>query len=532
MQRIAKLALLTLSLTLIALFNLVPSAVAATRYVSQSGGTFTGGSRCNAQTAISVATFNGTTNSAGDVNILCGTLTTTLTPLGNGSAGNVISIIFDTGASISLPSCGANGCIFMSGLNYYLIDGSPTATPCGYVNHVDVACSGTIEATATGTGMGQTESMGIYARGASHIEIRNLMIRNMYQHTSTSDQGAGHNYYGVWYGAPNSDTVNVHNITCHDMKGCVVGETPNTNNTIAYSELYRMNWGTFQSGGHTVNGISNFSFHDNDVHDMENWDDTTDSFHHDGIMLASDDTGNQTVNGAEVYNNYFHGGASSPTCSGGNPCVTAWIFMEGVYNIHLYNNVIVANSGEEAANGWIFFWSPVSSPNDTGQIIANNTVLGSNLSNGACVRIEGVNTVIQENNILAGCAYLTWMDSNTTWTVLNNQVYQSSSLQWRNNNTTYSTLAAWRTGSGGDANAVATTGSLGLSAGYVPQAGSIAIGAGANLTSLCSGTVTALCQDAAGIARPASGAWDSGAYQFSGTTPPPKPPVMRQPVIF
>jgi hypothetical protein len=39
-----------------------------------------------------------------------------------------------------------------------------------------------------------------------------------------------------------------------------------------------------------------------------------------------------------------------------------------------------------------------------------------------------------------------------------------------------------------------------------------------NLTSLCS-TITPLCYDANGVARPASGAWDIGAYQYqSGST--------------
>lgn len=115
---------------------------ATTRYVSQSGGLFSGGSQCNGHTAISVATFNGTGQSAGDTNYLCGNLTSVLTPSGNGSSGNVVSIIFDTGANITVSSCGTNGYIDLNGLSYYLVDGSPTATPCGYVSQGDVACNG------------------------------------------------------------------------------------------------------------------------------------------------------------------------------------------------------------------------------------------------------------------------------------------------------------------------------------------------------------------------------------------------------
>jgi hypothetical protein len=47
--------------------------------------------------------------------------------------------------------------------------------------------------------------------------------------------------------------------------------------------------------------------------------------------------------------------------------------------------------------------------------------------------------------------------------------------------------------------------------GYLLTSGSPAIGAATNLTSLCS-TIAPLCYDAAGNARPATGAWDVGAY--------------------
>ena len=52
-----------------------------------------------------------------------------------------------------------------------------------------------------------------------------------------------------------------------------------------------------------------------------------------------------------------------------------------------------------------------------------------------------------------------------------------------------------------------------LDANYHLQAGSPDIQAGANLTSLCS-TIAPLCYDAAGVARPPTGAWDIGAYQY------------------
>src|SRR5262249_33694153 len=66
----------------------------------------------------------------------------------------------------------------------------------------------------------------------------------------------------------------------------------------------------------------------------------------------------------------------------------------------------------------------------------------------------------------------------------------------------------------------------GLNSNQTLAAGSPAISAGTNLTSICSGQpvpgLGALCSDKTGVARPASGSWDAGAYQSkepSGTPP-------------
>lgn len=67
---------------------------------------------------------------------------------------------------------------------------------------------------------------------------------------------------------------------------------------------------------------------------------------------------------------------------------------------------------------------------------------------------------------------------------------------------------------------------------YSPTAGGATIGAGANLESLATGALASLAQDTgyAGerttVARPTSGAWDVGAYQFvAGTGTAPTPPT-------
>ncbi len=52
-------------------------------------------------------------------------------------------------------------------------------------------------------------------------------------------------------------------------------------------------------------------------------------------------------------------------------------------------------------------------------------------------------------------------------------------------------------------------------------------GGSVNLTSLCSGYLTALCQDINGNVRPSSGGWQAGAYEYSGGgVAAPLPPVV------
>ncbi|MGA8528797.1 MAG: hypothetical protein WB622_03725, partial [Acidobacteriaceae bacterium] len=61
--------------SLLAALAITPSANATTRYIAQTAGTFSGGKACSGQTTITPATFNNTTNAAGDVNYVCGTIT-------------------------------------------------------------------------------------------------------------------------------------------------------------------------------------------------------------------------------------------------------------------------------------------------------------------------------------------------------------------------------------------------------------------------------------------------------------------------
>src|SRR5579872_931545 len=137
---------LILALTFL-FFARLAFASATTVYVSQSGGTFTGGSACNGQTAISLATANssatwgsgGTQIGPGTTVYLCGALTAAVQTVGlniqnSGTSGSPIIVLFDTGATLKSPAfAGGNiqvdGCssscagIEILGQSYIIVDG-------------------------------------------------------------------------------------------------------------------------------------------------------------------------------------------------------------------------------------------------------------------------------------------------------------------------------------------------------------------------------------------------------------------------
>src|SRR5208282_5826388 len=85
----------------------------------------------------------------------------------------------------------------------------------------------------------------------------------------------------------------------------------------------------------------------------------------------------------------------------------------------------------------------------------------------------------------------------------------------------YHGLSAWQSGTGLDSQSSA--GNADLSSNYHLSAGSAAIGLGGNLTSL---NITALDSDQSGAPRSSSGAWDAGAFVYSGSqASQPNPPT-------
>lgn len=430
---------------------------------------------------------------------LCGTLTTALTALGSGTSGNPITILFESGAQISLAACGSTGCLNIAAKSYITIDGGT---------------NGLIQATNVGTGLSNGDSVAVYARsGSSHIEVKNLTITNMYVITSPSDNSASGSYYGLWN---DGDHMLFHNNTIHD---CYAGvKTESDNNSSYYSNtIYNNNWGIFLSGNST-NGVNHDLIYGNEIYDFDKWDTTADTYHHDGIFLAGNGTPAHVQNN-QIYNNYLHGTISNSSNCPVN-CMTAYIFLQDVETETVYNNLLVAPSGQYVNNGLITINGSVTQ--DQSDALYNNTVIGGQgSSTGACIAIENEANLSFENNVMSNCGVNIWLVDTNTFTVLDYNSYQDSSLNgtWRISSSFYNTLAAWQAASGEGSHAQATTGSLNLNGSYEPLSNSILVGAAKNLTGL---GVTALDSDKAGVARPAgSTSWDAGAYQDPSSNPAP-----------
>lgn len=405
---------------------------------------------------------------------LCGTIAAALTAQGNGSASSPVLFFFEPGAKVSMPACPSSGCLNLQNRSYITVDGGTT---CGFIRGSVVPCNGTIESTLNGTQGAactggpcnqQSATNGVVFWGGMAIEVRNLNIWNMYVHRSASDNATACQCQAA-VGDGTGSTV--HNIVSHDNAWSFIVQG---NNGSAYNISVYNTDHCFA----VTSATSNVSIHDNQCYNPYVWDTSSNAWHHDGIHLY---TYSGTVDGTLIYNNYFWG-------DWGNN-VTAHIYTEGnvstagVSNTLIFNNYFrdcltgdnggACTAAGPQGNGTI---SLRGVGNSSGNSIFNNTMTTSN-----CVLLQNQANVSYENNISCGMNNL----GNVTFRVNSNNVTP-------------------------DAGVSTITGKL--------SAGSAAIGAGANLTSL---GIALLDVDRAGVARPASGVWDAGAYVFNGGPSPP-----------
>jgi hypothetical protein len=487
-------------------------------YVAQtSTGAGTGADCADAQKASSLGSGDW---KAGNTIHLCGTFTSSLTAEGSGTSGAPITVLFEPGANFTAPAISTAGAIILSKQNYIIVDGGSTV-PCGFVNGSNVTCNnGIIQSTANGTGLGnQVASVGIQAKSANNIEIRNLEIGPIYLHTSTSDlsQDAPGPICIQFNGANN---VSIHNNTMHDAAWCLNGGGgPSTNLNMYGNEIYNVDHGVGIG-----NANSNINIYGNHIHDLATWDTTNNSFHHDGVHLFG--VTGAIINGANIYDNLFDGDI------GYNE--TAWFFGEGlIQNVNFYNNVGYMAPGRQSGNG-VFDYNG-NGYTGSNNSFYNNAVLGAYVAgSGTCMMAQANTNFTMKNNVLIGCQNMTGVSSGTTLAAggVNNNVYEdinaddnlgggANTFSWGNSQ--FASFTQWKSSCGCDANSFfGTLAKININtATGMPNAGSAVIGVGANLTAL---GITALDVDTAGNPRPGgTQAWDAGAYQFTVISQPAPP---------
>jgi len=479
-------------------------------YIAQNAAGTANGSSCG--NAYSYTFFNnganwGTQIGPGSTVHICGTITfaagtTGLTAQGNGASGSPVTILFENGAILQSP--------------YFLNGGGSSGGAINVANRsnivIDGGSNGIIQNTANGTNASnRAATIGINADGSDTVTIRNLTIQNMYVRTSGSDSSVDQTQLNSIHAYPVNNFV-VNNVTLHDA-GWHLAVYGN-NVTISNSNIYNMDHGLASGLGST--GYSGLYIYGNHFHDMTAWDDTTgaDAYHHDAIHLWGT-SGSGGWSNVYIYNNRFDGNAGTPN---------AWIYFEYVIGpTYIFNNVLTSSPGSSFPSELGPFGGT------TTQFIANNTMYGYSTTgctnSGATGFASQSPGITMKNNIFADQYVTVYIKApgGPAPGGFNNNVYGNTSVACGSSGHTWSfqgidtqSLATWQAATGGDSQAIlATASQINLSGTGVPQSGSVALNAGANLTSLCSGALAPLCSDINGKARPTSGGWDSGAFEVS-----------------
>lgn len=512
---------------------------------------------------------------------LCGTVTTFngvaydyLRFQGSGTAGRPITLQWEPGARLRVPSCGPFACIRMGG-SYQVIDGGS---------------NGILEASDNGTGLRHHDSgAAIYANPCQYCEFKNLHIQNIYVHAETrvdlvkivgdgvtatatcatacgfsaGDQvgiasnpvfkssgsvtvagaptpttfafksatygsGAGGVAWDNSGGSSNGiytagNRVSIHDNTCHDVHWCFVHSSGASSSVEVYrNKAWRMDHGVAIGNNPGSGQVMRFiSVHDNEFYDAANWDTYSYAFHHDGIHIYL--LGGLTISGPVlIYNNYIHGNWGM--------AATAYIYSQGsIPNLYIFNNLLV---DENLAGTYKIRGGDAS----THFYIFNNLfLLGVSPGNSySHVYVSKCASMLFANNIIFRAADSgVWLGDGTgpfsfagdgvsgnvyhrVQGVGNNGAWRSYYIGWTKS------FAAWAAGlnqyapsAGGERHS--TLKDPLLTTDYHLGAGSAAAGIGMNLARL--GIPPAMV-DRDGKPRPAAGPWDAGPYNSAAAPPP------------
>jgi hypothetical protein len=513
------------------MFVLSAICPAADIYITQN--TSGGDTGANCSNAHSASWFN-SNQAAGNTYHMCGTFTgaagATILSVSAGSAGNIKTILFESGAVMTAPVWGSGSGTYPTG-GAINVNGSYVTVDGGTNGRITATLSGASGTTCPGGACtyDRTTAGIVVSSAASNVEIKNLTINNIYLCNNASACNTSWYTAGIMFGpyASNSN-VSIHDNTVsgvgteifYEFSGHAISNVNIFNNALG-TDGHGGYWGIAVAAGSAGNSTSNVNIYKNTIQGCADWNGQynnggpANGYHCDAAMLycTQASTCPFTLYGnlisftgavtADIYCTYSSGSGGS-----GSQCT-------------MFNNVLyIDNNTGSGVGGGAAFWAGGS----TGpHYLYNNTIVGTATTPSNYLVMLGEGTVQDlRNNIVVTDHYGVYNYSGSLSSYLKagdyNLYYNVASSPFFNGSSAI-TYSAWQN-LGYDAHGV--TNNPNLDSNYKLQAGSAAIGKATNLTSQCTGNLAALCLDNAGVTRPPSGAWDVGAYQYSssGEAPP------------
>jgi hypothetical protein len=507
---------------LLLLLLLIPSCgFSADLYIGQSTAGDDSGSSCANQKAISYLTGSWAGKvAAGDTVHLCGTLTSQLVIGASGTSGNLITIKFESGAKFSAPYWSTTGAIYMASKSYITVDGG---------------ANGIIENTDNGSALGnQAATAAMQLDRCTNVEIKNLRTQNIYVHdySTTVVDTMGVPIYGIHL--LNSSDVSVHD--CTMIQGYnAVSHSHTLGGTISNISIYN-NTISHQCHGITLSGgnnstTSNAQVYNNDIEMGSNWTSLNGgNCHLNGTFLYPSVSNTWKTIDFKYYNNFTYG----PSGTGETWISSDLLRIESLgesTGTMIYNNIFYGGTNIGclwsqcgATNGLI----AITGAGEVAPQIYNNTLVNnysSGASGGVGIRygsLNGNGAPIIKNNIIQTCVIGVYTSTIGDVPELDNNSYYD--LTYLSNLRgigagyfTFSQMSQMRTALGGCPNSgnecLGITTNPDLNSNFTPKITSTVIDSGANLTSL---EILTLNIDKSGVARSSSGAWDIGAYEYTG----------------
>jgi len=481
---------------------------------------------------------------------LCGTFQSIHTQQVVGSSAERVIFQFQNESKIAPANCaaqGGNSCLQIGGLSTYMTVTSVS----GYKGQIE----DTERSYAHDKGEGEP-MQGILALACTHCAFENLEVGPLYI-AEKGDEVGNSNLLGILMRGESHpveyDTIS-HDYF-HDLGWAVnfTNEEKSGHLYVEHDTFYHLTHGLALGGGNgTSSSIGEEVFAHNRFYGNSNWEDAGDLNHVDGVHCFANLEHAAHYTGLYVYDNFIKtegGDTTGPVfaegTNAGTPCSNKtskiWVY-DNVLSGNTCCGLVSINTGEPRVyNNTLLGYGPSETFGNVETCEDwNGYTKGKNAEKG---EVQETGVQIQslrfKDNVIASCQNLISLQkelpesggvAHNLWANASagNEVFacHKGPLEEESEKEGFHTgeLASWITCVSGSAtesvyeaaakvkDEQAGEGSA-LAPEGEPNAGSYALGHGANLTSLCSETPEeSLCKNIEGATRPSTGAWSIGAY--------------------